>query len=230
MFDWPLQSQTSPISTSLSSIVFCSPCTVTVNGPPAAGVFSSTRQVLLAAAVADAVASAPQAPVTLTASGYHLRGASVAMCREAAEFVELRLWEEVLLKDPVVSRVEVTCHRARGQRFILALGYTRTLLGSNLPTTIDEVFAAARRKPPTPEERDLIKKRAGRVLAQLRGDSPQLATELAVATALAGGDAKAAVAEVFHVPALDSAALKQMMDRDFDEQGRITVHFSPFEQ
>ena len=68
MFDWPLQSQTSPISTSLSSIVFCSPCTVTVNGPPAAGVFSSTRQVLLAAAVADAVASAPQAPVTLTFS------------------------------------------------------------------------------------------------------------------------------------------------------------------
>ena len=169
-------------------------------------------------------------PVTLTASGYHLRGASVGLCREAAEFVELRLWEEVLLKDPVVSRVEVTCHRARGQLFILALGYTRTLLGSNLLTTIDEVFAKARKNPLTPQEKELVKKRAARALAKLRGDSEQLATELAVATALAGGDPKAAVAEVFYVPTFEPQALQRMMDRDFDEQGRITVHFSPFEQ
>jgi len=123
-----------------------------------------------------------RAPVTLFALGYHVGEAAPdtrSHCDSLAALVELKLESGSTVEDEVTVPVSVNCVLLQGERFLVAVGFSRGLDASVLPSQVERAFKAVVSDVVTAQERTLVERRLRNRHAQLVRDAHAVAEKLA---------------------------------------------------
>lgn len=170
-----------------------------------------------------------RASATFVTLGYPIEREDRNTCRAVADLLQLRLLNEVHVKEPIVSSMQVLCLNLRGNDLLLAFAYTRSIEGSRLPYLMQETFDALATRPPSAAERKLLAKRWQRAAGF------QLVDEAALADAVAARAAEPREEGLTDLgflqpPRVPTASeLKSFVRRHFLEERAVKITSTPLE-
>lgn len=167
-----------------------------------------------------------QAGLTLAMLGFRLEPEDRGICVEVAALLELRLRLALELDGPRVSRVAVECPVLRGVPFMVALAYTSTLDGGDLPADLGRAFRGLAERPPDLAERSLVDARLARRRARLLGDPAALADWLSERAAPAPGTPPEGLLPGALPPA---ARLRELAGRSVRPERQVLLSLSPLQ-
>ena len=168
--------------------------------------------------------------LTVVVFGYTVEGASPLECRTVAAVLERRLKNELIVKDPLVSAIEVDCPRYRGVQVLQAIGFSTSvgLEVSRVPEIIESQFASLAKTPPTREELQSAS-RHREVMRALLGQSPAQLAEAAAMEIIQGErDPQRMLARVNSSGSASTAACRALAEGHFKEENKISIQFSPY--
>lgn len=171
----------------------------------------------------DAEARAPQ---TANAVGYRVLREYQAACAGAALLAEHRLRQRLLVRNAVLSGVDVACHRGGDDVFLVAWGLGA---GADDDKTTAAMVAELRgmvRKAPSAADEEAIVRRRRAVLEGLRDDPPQLADAAALAVS-ERDDVEAALAEALTVPSIEWGPVERLVKDGFMDREKLQLRLSP---
>jgi zinc protease len=168
-----------------------------------------------------------RAAITVAVMGYQIGVEDRRSCQAVAELLELRLMLALRVREPLVSDVEASCVTLRGNPFLLAFAFTRTMDAADLPDRLGSAFAELTDRPATFREVALLAQRAGWWRRSLPENPSGLATRAAQEIGQPG-DSDIDLG-FLAAPQFRPAEVRGFARRNFNEERRVFLYFSPFE-
>jgi predicted Zn-dependent peptidase len=167
-----------------------------------------------------------RAPLNAVIVGYRVDDADRAACGPLAELLGLRIAFAFQVRRPVLAGSRVACHTLRGNLFLLAFAYSRSLETGDLPTLLDQALRQGARQPMTAAERRILDQRRARGADWLRDAPDRLSDALAALAALPreGGPTPL---DLLDPPLPSPATLQDLARRAFQPARKVSISASP---
>jgi len=168
--------------------------------------------------------------VTATGAAYLVDGVEKQVCEAIGALIDMRLRKKVVIEEVAASHTAVFCHEVRGHQFIVSLAFTSTPLGNQLPTTMRQLFAEARKGPPTAAEKAALEAHARVAHGMMLARASALADKLSAGAAQPGTTIAEGTKRAVMQPRFDWSAMQQALLKSLTDQNFVLLHFSPFEE